>query len=641
MSLVGSQSLLGCSASDGTSSHTVEKPLYAGQPSAVDNGQVDPLAEPDPRPDIVVVLADDMRWNLMSGEGNPFLTTPNLDSLANDGAKMNKAFVPVPLCSPSRAALLTGREAHQASAPGINYRNNSFLKTQKTFAQDLQDAGYTTAYIGKWHLGDGATPQTGFDHWESFDWLGDFFNPDVFVNGEEQHFSGYVDDVLSARAAMYLESMSESNKPVFLMVGLKAPHLKFEHPSRYDETFDDVYIPKPDTYDEDFSASGKLQKVKDWLGIDNFHCGLNCFEYSWDTYIKKHYRAVLSLDDSVGTIREAALSREKEDNTLFFFTSDHGYSLGDHGLTEKHMLYEEPLRVPFLVDFPGDDDKGMRFDGMVSTLDIAPTALDYAGVAIPERMTGRSLRPLADSREFDDASPADWREEMFFFYSEWQVAIRTDRYKYIESLQEPGHIELYDLQEDPGERRTVHADPSYASVLEELEVRLNELKIKHQWTPRVRTPLQKVLVSSPVEIQYADATARTVSLGPTPDPEAEPENGLSWRLVTRDGDRFELGRDIPPGHTVLVAIPLERTLDWDPHARIHLGSPWSNALYVDGEPVWDNYEKRPIDFPNPPMKERATLSVLRIDGQGDVTVGIGLEAPGKSMTLPLESRLLE
>ena len=275
MSLVGSQSLLGCSASDGTSSHTVEKPLYAGQPSAVDNGQVDPLAEPDPRPDIVVVLADDMRWNLMSGEGNPFLTTPNLDSLANDGAKMNKAFVPVPLCSPSRAALLTGREAHQASAPGINYRNNSFLKTQKTFAQDLQDAGYTTAYIGKWHLGDGATPQTGFDHWESFDWLGDFFNPDVFVNGEEQHFSGYVDDVLSARAAMYLESMSESNKPVFLMVGLKAPHLKFEHPSRYDETFDDVYIPKPDTYDEDFSASGKLQKVKDWLGIDNFHCGLN------------------------------------------------------------------------------------------------------------------------------------------------------------------------------------------------------------------------------------------------------------------------------------------------------------------------------------------------------------------------------
>ncbi len=130
-------------------------------------------------------------------------------------------------------------------------------------------------------------------------------------------------------------------------------------------------------------------------------------------------------------------------------------------------------------------------------------------------------------------------------------------------------------------------------------------------------------------------------MGPTPRPEAVSENGLSWRLVERGGDRFELGQDIPQGSTVLVAIPIERTVDWDPHTRIHLGSSWSNALYVDSEPVWDSYEKRPIDSPNPPMKEYDTLTVLRIDGYGDVAVGIGLEAPSKSIRLTFESELLE
>ena len=337
---------------------------------------------------------------------------------------MSRAFVPVAVCSPSRAAILTGRQPHRASATHIVWRNNSFLQTQRTLAEDLQDAGYTTAYFGKWHLGDGAKPKRGFDHWESFDWLGDFFDPTVHVNGIPHDFEGYVDDVLSARAERFLEANADSDKPVFMMIGLKAPHLMFEHPERHDHAFEGVGIPTPDTYDEDFSRSGKLEAIKEWLGIDRFRAGLEHYG-DWDHYIKEHYRAILGLDDSVGTLRAALRHRGKEDNTLFVYTSDNGYSLGDHGLTEKHMVYEEPIRVPFLIDFPGPEDRGFRFDGLVSTLDIAPTALDYAGVEIPGRMDGRSLRPLVepDHGVGGVGTVTTWRDELFFTYEGWQVAV--------------------------------------------------------------------------------------------------------------------------------------------------------------------------------------------------------------------------
>jgi len=623
--LVTATWLGGCGGGDGAGGGAT---FDAGEPEA----RVAASGDPDPRPDIVLVVADDMRWDLMSGKGHPFLDTPHLDAFAVQAASMDAAFVPVALCSPSRAAILTGREPHLASAPGIAWRNNSFLQTQRTFVEDLQAAGYATAYIGKWHLGDGATPRRGFDHWESFDWLGDFFDPTVHVNGEEHHFSGYVDDVLAARAEFFMQSHRDDAKPVFLMVGLKAPHLRFEYPARHEDAFDGVGIPRPDTYDEDFSVSGKLQAVKDWLGMDEFRCGLDCFEGSWDRYITSHYRAILGLDDSVGTLRRAVRHRSKGDNTLFVYTSDNGYSLGDHGLTEKHMLYEEPIRVPFLVDFPGSRDRGLRFDGLVSTLDIAPTALDYAGIAAPPTMQGRSLRPLAEAGA-DAPAPADWRDELFFAYDGWQVAVRTDRHKYIESLKEPGHVELYDLRADPKETRSVHADPAYAATLQAMDARLDRMIVENRWSPRVEYPVTGLLATQAFDTGQARAAATAVSRGTLPSIGADDALGLSWRRLARDERGFQLASGAPANSSVLVALPIERLVDFDPFVQLGIRAQWPASMYVDGQEVWSNRVRLPINHANPPLVGEDTLVVLRFDGRESLRLDLDVSAPQGTLAL--------
>ncbi|MFK8079524.1 MAG: sulfatase-like hydrolase/transferase [Granulosicoccus sp.] len=598
----------------------------------------DPIPDsPDPRPDIVVVVADDMRWDIMSGQGHPFVRTPNIDQFAKEAAMMENAFVPLAVCSPSRAAILTGKEPHLASAPRIAWRNNSFLKTQRTFAQDLQAAGYTTAYIGKWHLGDGSLPKEGFDHWESFDWLGDMFDPVVHINGKSKQFTGYADDILSSRADQFMKAHADSDKPIFLMVGLKAPHLQFEHPKRYDDAYADVEVPKPDSYNEDFSTTGKVQEIKDWLGMDTFPCGLKCFQGKWDTYIKKHYRAILGLDDSVGTLRAATSHRKKTDNTLFIYTSDNGYTLGEHGLTEKHMIYEEPIRVPFLIDFPGTDDSGYRFDGMVSTLDIAPTALDYAQVDIPEYMTGRSLKPLIDNSVTEESKKSTWRDELFLVYPEWQVGLRTDQYKYIVSLKKENHIELYDLYSDPNEMQTLHDDPAYADVLLEMQQRFDALTEANEWSRRITTPVDKLLVSSPIDREKANEIAQSISMGPTPDTTNVDAYGTTWREIVRTNNQFYIGNEVPPDSTVLVALPLERGLTWDPHVRVFLNSVYEATMYIEGERLWDNHEHRPLNYPNPPIVEKQTLMVMRFDGQDTMRINMSVEAPeGGALVLPLE-----
>lgn len=613
------------------------------------------------RPDIILIVSDDQRWDLMSSRGHEYVNTPNLDAMASTGAMMENAFVPVALCSPSRGALLTGRDVHKASAPRIVWRNNSFLETQRTIAEDMQAAGYTTAYVGKWHLGEGSKPKRGFDHWESFDWLGEFFNPTIYINGERQQFEGFVDDILAERAAAIIKASESGDKPLFMVVGLKEPHLWFEHPPRRNNDFENVSIPRPDSYYEDFAESGKLQEIKDWLGISNFPCGLACFNDSWDTYIRFHYRAIQGLDDAIGRIRNGINDGLQADNTLFIYTSDNGYSLGDHGLTEKHFVYEEPIRVPLLVDAPGSADAGRRPDELISTIDIAPTVLDYAGIDIPETMTGTSMRRLLSDASASDASggageqasAADWRDQLFFMYEKAQVAVRTAEFKLIRSLTTDGHFELYDLVNDPKETRTVYADPAYASARREMHRRLKSIIEENQWSARKTYPVRNVLASQPIPTELAANLSQQLStvaanlLQPgVIDVAGESLQFENIRVGAGNfDDRFPLKPEANShdGQSVLVVLPIELLTDWDPFIEIKIRRRTQSTMYHAGRELWNNTaeERLPLDAANPPLFQGLNnFVVLRFDDTGAMDVKIEIESPEDTLRLSLEQQRL-
>jgi len=641
---------LGCSDSNPPGTQSGEPGIGAAEQAVADTS----LAVERERPNIVLVVSDDQRWDLMSGLNHSFVNTPGLDAMALTGTLMQNAFVPVALCSPSRGALLTGREVHKASAPRIVWRNNSFLETQETIAVDMQAAGYETAYLGKWHLGEGSKPKPGFDHWESFDWLGDFFDPVIWVNGEAQQFEGFVDDILARRAQTVIEENEDSDKPLFMVVGLKQPHLQFEHPPRHARAFKNVSIPQPPTYNEDFAESGKLQEIDDWLGLENFHCGLNCFDDSWDTYIKSHYKAVQGLDDAIGTIRDAINSGTQSDNTLFVYTSDNGYSLGDHGLTEKHFVYEEPIRVPLLVDAPGEAGAGQSPSEMVSTIDIAPTIFDYAGLERPATFVGRSLRPLiegdtATGSGTDAAAKEPWRDELFFMYEKAQVAVRTEDMKLIRSLTVDGHFELYDLASDPTETRTVFADPNYQASRVEMQRRLKSIINSNQWSQRKTYPVRELLVSQPFATADAERIALAVSAAAGRPLAGEQTIGqdnfsLQWRELPvgtdRFADRFPL-KDDPLAHegqSVLAVLPMELLTDWDSFTEVKIRRRTSASMYHGGRQLWNNtaLERLPLDAANPPLFQGENFVVLRFDDAGAMDVNIEIESPEDTIKLPLE-----
>lgn len=613
-----------------------------------------PAADPS-RPNIVLVVSDDQRWDLMSARGHPHLRTPHLDAVTESGAMMENAFVPVALCSPSRGALLTGREVHKASAPRIVWENNSFLETQRTLAEDMKDAGYTTAYVGKWHLGKGSQPKRGFDHWESFDWLGQFFDPTIWVNGKERNFSGFVDDVLSRRAARVISSSDTTDRPLFMVVALKEPHLHFEHPARHNRALENVTIDRPETYDEDFAESGKLQEIKDWLGMDNFHCGLNCFDYSWDKYIKSHYRAVMGLDDAIGEIRAAIASSKAADNTLFIYTSDNGYSLGDHGLTEKHFVYEEPIRVPLLVDAPGALDAGRVPGELVTTIDIAPTILDYASVDIPASMTGKSLRPLLEGQaQTTSDQQTSWRDQLFFMYEKAQVAVRTSSMKLIRSLTVDGHYELYDLAADPRETRNVYADPAYVGARREMRQRLKNIIEENGWSQRKSYPVRTLLVSNPVPSSDAHALSLALSeqnlyASVMVDGDETVVNGtvLQWRSLEvgtdKFPDRFAL-KDDPlanDGQSVLAILPMELKTDWDPFVEVKVRRRAHVWVYQNGEQLFTTTgERRPLDVANPALFQGQNQLIMRFDDSGAMDAKVDIESTEDTVRLTLEQRLL-
>ncbi|MCS6860973.1 MAG: sulfatase-like hydrolase/transferase [Abditibacteriales bacterium] len=411
------------------------------------------------RPNFVFIYTDDQRWDALGvvqreqGERArfPWFKTPNLDKLAEQGVRFRNAFVVNALCSPSRACFLTGRYNH---LNGIANNRTPFDPNSVTHASLLRQAGYTTGYIGKWHMGSQSGQRPGFDYSASFIGQGRFHDCPFEINGVVTPTKGWVDDVSTDFAIAFLKK--NRDKPFLLCIGYKSSHGPWEPPERLKNALSDV-VSKP---------AVNADATPPYLQRD-----ANPNPPAAQVAMHRNYfRTLIGVDENVGRILNALDELQLAENTVVIFTSDNGFYLGEHGLGDKRSAYEESMRIPFLVRYPKLGVQGKVVDEMILNIDLAPTLLDFAGVPIPKEMQGRSWKPLLTGEA------KAWRKAFFYEYF-WErnfstptvLAVRTETAKLIKY---PGHddwTELFDLQADPYERRNLANDPAFKSLREQME----------------------------------------------------------------------------------------------------------------------------------------------------------------------------
>lgn len=494
--------------------------------------------QPAKPPNVVFILSDDHRADLMSCAGHPFIKTPVLDSIARNGIRFSNAFSTSPLCTPARAGFLTGRYPERTGAPRICENACSFTEFSTLFPAYLQKAGYQTGYIGKYHIGEGSVPQKGFDYWASWDWVGNPEDLTIYINGKPQATKGFADDRIAELAADFIKTKTQTNRPFFLYVGLKSPHLPYHYPERLEHAFDGDSIPPPVSYNEDWKATGKLGLIGTQINIHTFGVGIPHWK-TWDNYIKHYYRSALSLDESVQTVLEALRKQGLDENTIVIYTSDQGYNNGEHALTEKHFAYESVMRIPMLFQYPRLIKGGQTNSELVLNLDIAPTILDFCGVQIPEAMNGKSWKPMLTGAQ-EPAKPL--REDFFFALDcndqpqfKSHTAVRTDRYKLI-NFERLNHWELYDLKADPGEMVNQANNPEYAETVTHLKRRLQELKKEAGWSQLDNAPVICLYALDAFPLEW-DEQVRAEIFKQTPVDYSKPVvvNGkkLQWEIIRR------------------------------------------------------------------------------------------------------------
>lgn len=457
----------------------------------------------DRRPNVIVVVVDDLRWDELGVAGHPFLETPHIDALAQDGAYFTNAFHSVPLCSPNRASILTGQ---YPSRHGVidNVARNRLSHRLQTFPQALQGDGYETAFLGKWHMGNDPTPRPGFDYWVAIPGQGRTMDPELYEEGRIHEVPGYITDVLTDRAVSFIETVRD--KPFFLYIGHKAIHPDAvqlddgsvdltvprgympapRHRGRYEEV---ELSPRENVVPGPEALTGKpaLQRalnmkyspeIMEEFGEDELDPGS-----SHETIVRRA-EMILAVDDGLGRIMETLEAQGILDDTFVLFTSDNGFFYGEHNLSlERRLPYEESIRTPLIVRYPPVTEAGERVGGLVASVDLAPTVLDIAGTPIGEHIQGQSFVPLlmgdgSEAREsvlvefYTYENPFPWLLDMDY------RALRTDRYKLIHWVRYPGDGELYDLHEDPFETRNLIDDPAMDGVLADLRLQM-EREVLH------------------------------------------------------------------------------------------------------------------------------------------------------------------
>jgi arylsulfatase A-like enzyme len=439
-----------------------------------------PQSPSPPPPNLVFFLGEGLRFDEFSFAGNTILSTPNMDRIAREGFVFRNAFVINALCLPSRATLLTGQYPHTTGA--VSNVEGTIPKQFKLISDVLHGAGYETAFIGKSHV-KGALKDHYWDYYFGFVGQADYYRP-VLTEGirgqysEPKQYSGeYVDDLLTRKAIEWLKQ--KHDKPFCLFLWFYAPHAPFYRPKRMVNLFNGVAIPKPSTFDEDLTDyAGKARATAQADNqIGSAEVGTDD-PRSLEELVKDHYAGVESNDENVGLVLKELERQRILDRTAIILSSDHGFFLGEHHFYDKRLMYEPSIRIPMILRYPVRIKAGGSSEKMALNLDVAPTILDLAGVAVMETR-GKSLMPIMEGKTVNDWR-TDWLYE-YYEYPGWENVkpcrgIRTERYKLIQYFLPPEEFELYDLQVDPDEKHNLYGDPQYKELANKLRARLDELR---------------------------------------------------------------------------------------------------------------------------------------------------------------------
>jgi arylsulfatase A-like enzyme len=490
----------------------MKKILAAGLLLAVAFGPITALAQRarDQRPNIVFIMTDDHAAHAIGAYGSRVNETPNLDRLAREGALLESVFATNSICTPSRAAILTGQYSH---LNGVTMFNR-FDSSRMTVARLLQQGGYSTGMIGKWHLG---SDPVGFDHWEILPGQGAYYDPVLYTATSEKTYSGqYVTNVITELSLEFIKDRPR-DKPFFLMMHHKAPHRPWEPSDEHAAHFAAHRVPEPVTFWDSYETrSDALHENQQRVAVDLTNRDLKLAppagltepeltewrrakpdavsivrdgatvtltgdaltRWKYQRYMQDYLATVQSVDDSVGAVLDLLDEQELTRNTLVIYTSDQGFFLGDHGLFDKRFMYEESIRMPFLMRWPARIKPGTRSDAIALNIDFAPTFLEVAGVPPSGEMQGRSLLPILGGR-----TPQDWRTSMYYRYyhdpgdhnTRAHYGVRTRAHKLI-YFPTKDQWELFELVNDPYELDNLYGESGQESLTAALKDELVKLK---------------------------------------------------------------------------------------------------------------------------------------------------------------------
>ncbi len=525
------------------------------------------------RPNIVYIMCDDHAFQCISAYGSPIsklAPTPNIDRIAERGMRFDRAFVENSLSTPSRACLMTGLYSNQN---GQRQLGEGIDTTRTFFTEQLQQAGYQTAVVGKWHMG--CDPK-GFDYYHIYNDQGQYYNPQyrgTDTDGKYIVEEGYSTDLTTDHALSFIEHR-DASKPFCLLLHHKAPHRNWLANTKYFGMYDNVTFPLPETFYDDYETRGsavrtqkmsvtkdmrweqdfKVPEMLDTANADSWDSYLSLMnevnrmnpeqriawgkyyfprnrrllearltgkeldEWKYQNYIRDYMSVIKSVDESVGRVLDYLDSHGLTDNTIIVYTSDQGFYMGEHGWFDKRFMYEESLRTPLLIAYPGHIQPGTVCNKLVQNIDYAPTFLDLAGISKPKELPGRSLTPLFKAGD----KVKGWRNSIYYHYYDYPTyhmvrkhdGVRTDRYKLIHFYgaggldavkenkyqRQPGtrehgcmtyltslgyfepkdsavnYNELYDLQADPHELNNLYGKPGYEKITKQLQKQLTDYR---------------------------------------------------------------------------------------------------------------------------------------------------------------------